>query len=248
MKFIGLHEPFFSGNEQKYLKSCIKENWVSTSGKFLNLFENKLKRLIKAKYVIPVLNGTIGLHLSMILCGLKKNEEVIVPTITFIATINAIRYVEAEPIFMDVDKYLNIDEVKTIEFILKKTIFRNGFTYNKKTKKKIAALIVVHTFGNAVKLEKLYKICKKKNIKLIEDAAESLGTTYTEGKFKNRHTGTIGDLGIFSFNGNKIITSGGGGCIVTNDKILAKKAKHLTTTAKVPHKWDFNHDMVGYNY
>ena len=190
MKFIGLHEPFFSGNEQKYLKSCIKENWFSTSGKFLNLFENKLKRLIKAKYVIPVLNGTIGLHLSMILCGLKKNEEVIVPTITFIATINAIRYVEAEPIFMDVDKYLNIDEVKTIEFILKKTIFRNGFTYNKKTKKKIAALIVVHTFGNAVKLEKLYKICKKKNIKLIEDAAESLGTTYTEGKFKNRHTGT----------------------------------------------------------
>ena len=153
MKFIGLHEPFFSGNEQKYLKSCIKENWFSTSGKFLNLFENKLKRLIKAKYVIPVLNGTIGLHLSMILCGLKKNEEVIVPTITFIATINAIRYVEAEPIFMDVDKYLNIDEVKTIEFILKKTIFRNGFTYNKKTKKKIAALIVVHTFGNAVKLE-----------------------------------------------------------------------------------------------
>jgi perosamine synthetase len=247
MKNIGLHEPYFAGNEIKYLKNCIKENWVSTSGKYLKLFEKKVKAITKAKFAIPVLNGTIGLHMSMILSGVKKNDEVIVPTITFIATVNAIKYVGANPIFMDIDQYLNIDEDKTIEFILNNTKYRRGKTINNKTGKTIRALVVVHTFGNAAKMEKLYNLCKKKNIKLIEDAAESLGTKYTSGKFKKKHTGTIGDFGVFSFNGNKIITSGNGGVIVTNNKKYYLKANYLITQAK-NNGVNFIHNEVGFNY
>jgi perosamine synthetase len=247
MKNIGLHEPFFVGNEIKYLTSCIKENWVSTSGKYLKLFEEKIKKITKAKFAIPVLNGTIGLHVSMILSGVKKNDEVIVPTITFIATVNAIKYVGANPVFMDVDQYLNIDEEKTIEFILKKTKYVRGKTLNIKTRKIISALVIVHTFGNAAKMEKLYHLCKKRNIKLIEDAAESLGTKYISGKFKNKFTGTIGDFGVFSFNGNKIITSGNGGVIVTNNKKYYLKANYLITQAK-DNGLNFIHNEVGFNY
>ena len=247
MKNIGLHEPHFIGNELRYLSNCIKENWVSSSGRYLNLFEKKIKQITKAKFVIPVLNGTIGLHLSMILSGVKKDDEVIVPTITFVATINAVKYVGANPVFMDVDEYLNIDEKKTIEFILTNTRYVKGKTFNKKTKKRIKALIVVHTFGNAAKIEKLHALCKKRKIKLIEDAAESLGTRYIKGKFKNKHTGTIGDFGIFSFNGNKIITAGNGGVIITNNKKDYLKANYLITQAK-DDKINFIHNEIGFNY
>ena len=247
MKRIGIHEPHFIGNEINYLSKCIKDNWVSTSGKYLKLFQEKIKKITKSKFAIPVLNGTIGLHLSLMLSNVKKGDEVIVPTITFIATINAIKYVGAEPIFMDVDQYLNIDEEKCIEFIVKHTKFKKNCSINKKTGRIIKALIVVHTFGNAAKFEKLFLICKKRKIKLIEDAAESIGTKYTKNKFKNKHTGTIGDFGVLSFNGNKIITSGNGGVVLTNSKKDYKKANYLIDQAK-DDKINFIHHNVGFNY
>jgi perosamine synthetase len=247
MKKISLHEPWFIGNEKKYLNKCINDNWVSSSGYFIDLLKNKIKKITKAKFVIPVLNGTIGLHTSMILSGVKKDDEVIVPTITFIATVNAIKYVGASPIFMDVDRFLNIDEKKTLEFINKETRFSNGKTYNKKTGKLIKALVIVHTFGNAANFEKLLNLCKKRKIKIIEDAAESLGTSYTKGKFKNKHTGTIGDFGVFSFNGNKIVTAGNGGIVVTNNKKDYLKANYLITQAK-DDSINFIHNNIGFNY
>ena len=247
MKKIGLHEPYFSGNEKKYLLSCINDNWVSTSGKYLKLFEKKICNKTKSKFAIPVLNGTIGLHLSLILSKVDINDEVLVPTITFAATINSIIYLKAKPIFMDVDNYLNIDEKKTIEFLKKKTRYINGSTINLNTKRKIKAIMIVHTFGNAAKFDKLYELCKKRNIKIIEDAAESLGTIYKKGKFKNSHTGTIGDFGVISFNGNKIITSGNGGVILTQSKHFYQRANYLITQSK-DDKIKFIHNDVGYNY
>jgi len=247
MKQIGLHEPFFIGNEKKYLIKCIDENWVSSSGRFLKLFQSKFKKITKGKFLSPVLNGTVGLHICMLQSGVKENDEVIVPTITFIATINSIKYVGASPIFMDVDEYLNIDEEKTIEFIKKKTIFKNGHTYNKITGNKIKALVVVHTFGNAARIDKIFEICRKRKIKLIEDAAESIGTKYNSGKFKSKHTGTIGDFGVFSFNGNKIVTSGNGGLIISKNKKDFLKINYLISQAK-DDKINFIHNEVGYNY
>jgi perosamine synthetase len=247
IKKIELHQPWFFGNEKKYLNKCINDNWVSSSGHFVDRLEKKIKKITKAKFVVPVLNGTIGLHTCMILAGVKKDDEVIVPTVTFVATINAIKYVGASPVFMDVDKYLNIDEEKTLEFILNETKYVNGKTYNKKTGKLIKALVVVHAFGNAASFEKLFKLCKKKKIKLIEDAAESLGTKYITGKFKNQYTGTIGDFGIFSFNGNKIITSGNGGVVLTNNKKNYLKANYLITQAK-DDSINFIHNNIGFNY
>ena len=247
MKKIGLHEPCFVGNEKKYLNKCVFENWVSSSGRFLDLFEKKFSQITKGKFISPVLNGTIGLHISMIQSGVKSNDEVIVPTITFIATINSIKYVGASPIFMDVDEHLNIDEKKTIKFLREKTIYKGGFTYNKITGNIIKALVVVHAFGNAARIDKLSEICKKRKIKLIEDAAESLGTKYVVGKFKNKHTGTIGDFGVFSFNGNKIVTSGNGGLIISKNKKDFLKINYLISQAK-DDKINFIHNEVGYNY
>ena len=244
---IGLHEPLFKGNEKKYLLDCIKTNWVSTSGKYLNLFEKKIKKITRSKYVVPVLNGTIGLHISLITLGVKNGDEVIVPSITFIASVNSINYVGARPIFMDVDKYLNLDEKKCIEFLQKQTFMKKNICHNKKTKKAIRAIVIVHTFGNAAKFDKLQNLCKKKNIKIIEDAAESLGTKYTSKKFKNKHTGTIGELGVISFNGNKIVTSGNGGAVLTQDKKLYKKCRYLVFQAK-DNNVNFIHNEVGYNY
>ncbi len=247
MKQIGLHEPFFVGNEKKYLNKCIDENWVSTSGNFLKLLQNQFKKVTKSKFLSPVLNGTVGLHICMLQSGVKENDEVIVPTITFVATINSIKYVGASPIFMDVDEYLNIDENKTIEFIKKKTIFKNGYTYNKISGNKIKALVVVHTFGNAARIDKLFEICKKRKIKIIEDAAESIGTKYNSGKFKNKHTGTIGDFGVFSLNGNKIITSGNGGFVISKNKKDSLKIDYLISQSK-DDKINFIHNNLGYNY
>lgn len=247
LKKIKLHEPFFNGNEKKYLQDCVNSTWVSTSGKYLDLFENKIKKLTESKYAIPVLNGTIGIHVSLILSGVKKLDEVLVPSITFIGTINPIKYIGANPIFMDVDDYLNIDENKCIEFLNNHTVFKNNICVNKKTGKKISAIIIVHTFGNAAKFEKLFTICKKKKIKIIEDAAESLGTYYTKGKFKKKHTGTIGDFGVISFNGNKIVTSGNGGVILTQNKKDYAKCKYLIYQAK-DDKVRFIHNEIGFNY
>ena len=246
-KFIGLHEPDFKGNEINYVSKCIRDSWVSTSGKYLTLFSNRIKKITNSKYALPVLNGTIGLHLSLIVSDVKKDDEVIVPTITFIASVNAIRYLNARPIFMDTDQFLNIDEEKTIEFINNNTKKKGKYSINIKTKNKIKAIIIVHTFGNAAKFEKLYSLCKKKNIKIIEDAAESLGTVYKKNKFKKKHTGTIGDFGVISFNGNKIITSGNGGVLLTQNKKYFKKALYLAEQAKND-KVNFVHNEVGYNY
>ena len=235
------------GNELKYLRKCIDTNWISTAGKLVKDFEKKLCKFTKAKYVIACINGTSALQISLKLAGVKLGDEVIVPSLTFIAPVNAINYNNATPIFMDVDDYFNIDTKKTCEFINKETYFNNGFTYNKKTKKRISAIIPVHVWGNAVDLKNLNSICKKRNIKIIEDASESLGTFYKQGKFKKKHTGTIGDLGCISFNGNKIITAGGGGAILTNSKSLAKKAHYLINQAKND-PIRFIHNEVGYNY
>ena len=244
-EFIPLHEPKFIGNEKKYLNECIDSSYVSSVGKFVNLFEQKIADFTGAKYAIATVNGTAALHMSLILSDVSFDDEVITQPLSFIATSNAITYVGAKPIFIDVDlDTMGLSPEKLEHFLKNKTNLKSdGFSYNNLTGKRIAACIPMHTFGHPVRIEKIAKICSKYNIKLIEDAAESLGSFY-----KDKHTGTFGQLGNISFNGNKIITAGGGGCIITNDELLAKKAKHLTTTAKIPHKWEYTHDIVGYNY
>ncbi len=253
--FIPLSVPSFKGNEWNYVKECLDTEWVSTAGKFVNEFESKISDFTKSDYAIACVNGTSALHISLLLAGVMPNDEVIVPTLTFIAPINAVRYCNAHPIFMDADKYYNIDVTKTIDFIVNetemKTIDLNGnktaYSFNKKTGHKVSAIIPVHVFGNAVWLDDLHNVCKERNIKIIEDATESLGTRYNQGKFKQKHAGTIGTFGCLSFNGNKIITTGGGGMILTNDKELAAKARYLTTQAKDDDE-RFIHNSVGYNY
>ena len=243
---ITLSTPNLIGNEKKYLNKCIDGNWVSTAGEYINLFEKKISKFTGSKYTIACINATAALDISLKLLKVEEGDEVIAPTLTFISPINAILYNKASPIFMDCDEFYNIDISKTLEFIKTQTFFKNGYTYNNKTKQKIKAIIIVHVWGNAVWLDELYKICKHKNIEILEDASESLGTIYTKGKFKSKHTGTIGKIGCISFNGNKIITSGGGGAIITNDRVIADKALYLTTQAKDdPIK--YIHDEVGYN-
>jgi len=246
-KRINIHEPSFLGREKKYLIDCLNTGWVSTSGKYLNLLKRKIIKITKSKFALPVLNATIGLHVSLLTAGVKKDDDVIVPTISFIAPVNAIKYLGANPIFMDVDEKLNFDQEKCIDFISRHTYQKNNFCYNRLTRKKIACLIIVHTFGNAVNFEKLYLLCKKKNIIIVEDAAESLGTKYVKGKFKKAHTGVIGDFGVISFNGNKIVTAGNGGIILIQKKKYYKKAKYLINQAK-DDKINFIHDQIGYNY
>lgn len=244
---IPLSVPCINGNEMAYVKECIDTEWVSSAGKYVNIFEKSIAKYTNVKYAIACVNGTSALQLSLQLSGVKPGDEVIVPTLTFIASINAINYNGANPIFMDVDNYYNINIDKTIEFINKHTIYKNGFTLNKQTGKRISAIMPVHVWGNAANLEKITSLCSKLNIAVIEDASESLGTFYKFGKFKNKHTGTIGKIGCLSFNGNKIITTGGGGMILTNDSSLAEKAKYLTTQAKDdPIK--YIHNEVGYNF
>ena len=243
-KFIPLHEPRFAGNEKKYLSECIDSTFVSSVGKFVDEFEDKIAEYTGAKYAIATSNGTSAIHVSLILADVDKDSEVITQPLTFVATCNAISYCNAKPIFIDVDKNtmgLSPSALKT--FLENNTSIKNKQCINNKTKKVIKACVPMHSYGHPCRIDEIKKICDDYYIFLIEDAAESIGSTY-----KGRHTGTFGQLGDISFNGNKIITGGGGGCIITNDKVLAEKAKYLTTTAKVPHKWDFNHDMVGYNY
>ena len=243
-KSIPLHEPRFSGNEKKYLVECIDSTFVSSVGKFVDEFEDKIANYTDAKYAIATSNGTSALHISLLLANVEQDDEIITQPLTFVAICNAISYCGAKPIFIDVDKdTMGLSPSSLKEFLKNNTKVKNNQCINKKTGKVIRVCLPMHTFGHPCRIDEIKEICDNHHVFLIEDAAESVGS-----KYKGRHTGTFGQVGVMSFNGNKIITAGGGGCIVTNDKALAKKAKHLTTTAKVPHKWNFNHDMVGYNY
>ena len=242
--FIPLHEPRFVGNEKKYLNECIDSTYVSSVGKFVDEFEKKIAQYVGAKYAIATTNGTSALHIALLLSNVTKNDEVITQPLTFIAICNAISYCGAAPIFIDVDKdNMGLSPTALKRFLESNTIIENQQCVNNTTGKIIKACVPMHTFGHPCRIDEIKEICDKYYISLVEDAAESLGSFY-----KDKHTGTYGQMGVLSFNGNKIITGGGGGCIITNNEALAKKAKHLTTTAKVPHKWKYTHNMIGYNY
>ncbi len=242
--FLPLHEPIFLGNEKKYLNECIDSTFVSSVGKFVDQFEEMIAKYTGAKYAIATVNGTAALHIALKLVGTDEKSEVITQPLTFIATCNAISYCNAIPVFVDVDKEtMGLSPQSLLSFLETKTIQKNGICYNQSTGKKITAVVPMHTFGQPCKIDEIATICNTYNIALVEDAAESLGSYY-----KGQHTGTFGEIAAFSFNGNKTITTGGGGMIITNDENLAKRAKHLTTTAKVPHPYEYIHDEIGYNY
>ena len=242
--FIPLHEPQFKGQEWKYVKECLDTGWVSTAGKFVEQFEAKLVDYTKAKYAIAVNNGTAALHVALHLVGVQEGDEVLMPTLTFVATANTVAYCKAIPHFVDSEeKTLGIDPNKLAEYLHKIADVREGGCFNRQTGRRIKAMIPMHTFGHPVQIEQLLQICQQYQLTLVEDAAESLGSSY-----QGKHTGTWGKISVLSFNGNKVVTTGGGGALLTNDESLAKLAKHLTTTAKLPHKWEYRHDQVGFNY
>ncbi len=241
---IPLSVPTIQGNEWKYIKECLDTGWVSSVGSYVNRFEELVADYAGAKYATATVNGTSALHIGLLICGVLPGDEVIVPTLTFIAPVNVIKYCNAQPVFMDCDpETLGLDVSKTVEFLNKETeIHDNGHAYNKKSGRRVKAIIPVHMYGHPVDMEPLIEVCSKYNIAVLEDASESLGSLY-----KGRKTGGMGKVGCFSFNGNKIITTGGGGMIVTNDEELAKRAKHLTTQAKND-PLEYDHDEIGYNY
>lgn len=243
-EFLPLHEPRFDQHEKDLVMDCIDSTFVSSVGKYVDQFEQKLAAYTGASYAIATVNGTSALHIALLLAGVERETEVITQALSFIATCNAISYCGAEPIFVDVDKQtLGLSPESLEAFLNEYAEIKNQQCINKKTNKRIAACVPMHTFGHPCEIDKIQAICEQWQIPLVEDAAESLGSFY-----KNQHTGNFGNLAAISFNGNKIVTAGGGGAILTNDEQLAKKAKHITTTAKVPHKWEFNHDQIGYNY
>jgi len=242
--FIPLHEPKFFGNEKKYLNDCIDSTFVSSVGVYVDKFEKEFASYVGSKYAIATVNGTSALHISLLLSNVTKEDEVITQALSFVATANAISYCGAKPIFLDVDMDTMGLSSKALEnFLNKNCEIKNNQCINKTTKRIIKACVPMHTFGHPCKIDEIKNICDSWHISLVEDSAESLGSFY-----KNKHTGTFGKLGAFSFNGNKIITSGGGGVILTDDEDLAKRAKHLTTTAKIPHQYEYIHDEIGYNY
>lgn len=242
---VPLHAPRFIGNEKEYLIDCIDTTYVSYVGQYVSRFEDEIKHLTGAKFAIAVSSGTAALHVALRLAEVAPGDEVITQPLTFIATVNAVSYCGAQPVFVDVERStLGLDPGKLAEFLLHNAVLRSdGRCYNKATGRKIAACVPMHTFGHPVRIDQVMEICQRYQIPVIEDAAEALGSFY-----QGQHTGTFGEIGILSFNGNKPVTTGGGGMIITNDEALAVKAKHLTTTAKQPHPWEFVHDDVGYNY
>ena len=243
-EFIALHEPRFIGNEKKYLNDCIDSTFVSSVGKYVDRFEKEFASFVGAKYAIATVNGTAALHISLLLANVKKDDEVITQPLTFIATCNAISYIGAKPVFVDVDlDTMGLSPESLKDFLEANCEIINNQCINKTTNKIIKACVPMHTFGHPCKIEEIKEICDIWNITLVEDAAESLGSFY-----KDKHTGTFGKVSAFSFNGNKIITSGGGGVIVTDDEQIAKRAKHITTTAKIPHPYEYVHDEIAYNY
>lgn len=241
--FIPLHEPRFIGNEKKYLNDCIDSTFVSSVGAYVDKFEAMMAEYTGAKRAIAVMNGTAGLHLALILAGVKANDIVVTQAVSFAATANAITYTGATAYFTDVDKKTLGMSPESLEEFFSNTKQVDGETIYIPTGQRVSAVVPMHTFGFPAEIDTLVEICDRYNVPLVEDAAESLGSTY-----KNKHTGTFGKLGVYSFNGNKTITCGGGGIIVTNDEELGKKAKHLSTQAKIPHPWDYAHDELGYNY
>lgn len=240
----GLHEPSFEGREWLYLKECLDSTYVSSVGKFVDQFEDDLAKYTGAKHAILVVNGTAALHIALKLAGVRANDEVLIPALTFVATANAVTYCNATPHFVDSEEHtLGIDAAKLRTYLTRNTSQQSGQCINNNTGKVIRALVPMHTFGHPSDLENLLAIAFDFKIALVEDAAESLGSYYN-----GQHTGTFGLFGTLSFNGNKTITTGGGGAILTNNSDLARRAKHLTTTAKLPHAWRFEHDEIGYNY
>lgn len=241
---IALHEPLFVGNEWDYVKDCLDSGYVSSVGRYVDQFEKSLAEYTGSKFAIAVASGTAAMHIALKLAGVGQSDEVLVPTLTFIATTNAVCYCGAIPHFIDCSaESLGADPDKLCTYLKEITIKKDGLCYNKLTMRPIKAVVVMHTFGHPADLEPLLEVCQMYGLKLIEDAAESLGSYY-----KKTHTGNFGILSAMSFNGNKIVTTGGGGAILTNDETLAKAAKHISTTAKLPHRWAFVHDQVGYNY
>lgn len=242
--FVALHEPTMKGNELKYVTECVESGWVSSVGSYVTLFEEKLAAYTGTKHAIAVNNGTAALHISLKLAGVTRSDEVLLPSLTFVATANAISYVDAIPHFIEVNENeLTVDTQKLKLYLEKIAIRRSTGTFNKFSGNQIKAIVPMHTFGHPVQMDELIALADYYGLKIIEDAAESLGSTY-----KSRQTGSMGILSAVSFNGNKTITTGGGGAILTNDSELAKRARHLTTTAKIPHQWSYDHDEIGYNY
>ncbi len=246
--FIPLHAPVFQGNEKKYLEECIDTTFVSSVGKFVDKFEDEIAKYTAVNKAVSCVNGTNAIHLALMLVGVESDTEVITQPLTFIATANAISYCGAHPVFLDIDMDtmgLSPQALKNWLNVNSKLETRNSklVTINKFTNRVISACVPMHTFGHPCRIDEIIEICNEYNIPVVEDAAESLGSYY-----KGQHTGTYGKIGVLSFNGNKVITTGGGGMLLFNDKELAKRAKHLTTQAKVPHPWEFNHDAIGYNY
>ena len=231
----------------KNLEECLESGWISTGGKFIPEFEDKVKKYIKTKCAAGVQSGTAGLHLSLQVLGAQRDEEVIVPTLTFIAAVNPVTYLGANPVFIDCDDSLCMDPIKLEKFCSEECDFIDGILVNKKTNRKIRVLVIVHVFGNMADMEKIMDIAKKYNLKVLEDATEALGTYYTEGKYKGKFAGTIGDLGVLSFNANKIITTGGGGMVVGDNYDLVEKVRFLSSQAKKDPLY-FIHDEIGYNY
>ena len=244
---INLSVPNLSMDILDNLKECLESGWVSTGGRFIPEFETKVKNYMKTKFAAGVQSGTAGLHMSLQVLGVQRDEEVFVPTLTFIAAVNPTTYLGASPIFIDCDDSLCMDPLKLEKFCSEECDFREGVLVNKKTNKKIRALVIVHVFGNMADMEKIMDIAKKYNLRVLEDATEALGTYYTEGRYKGKYAGTIGDIGVLSFNANKIITTGGGGMVVGDNEELVEKVRFLSSQAKKDTLY-FIHDEIGYNY
>jgi len=243
-EFIPLHEPKFVGNERKYVLDCIDSTFVSSVGKYVDRFEQMMAEYTGAKYAVATVNGTAALHIALKLAGVSQDDEVVTQSLSFVATCNAISYCGAKPVFVDVDREtLGLSPISLRDFLSANVTQTLDGCINKTTGRKISAVVPMHTFGHPCRIDEIATVCEEFGIALVEDAAESLGSYY-----QGKHTGTFGKLAAFSFNGNKTITTGGGGMIITNDEVLAKRAKHLTTTAKQPHPYEFVHDEIGYNY
>ncbi|MHC1759649.1 MAG: LegC family aminotransferase [Negativicutes bacterium] len=243
-KMVALHEPAFQGNEWAYVKECIDTGWVSSVGSYVDRFERDLAEVAGVRRAVATVNGTAALHISCLLAGVEPGDEVLTPALTFIATTNAVSYCGAIPHFVDSEmRTLGMNPDALSDYLSEVAEVRRDGCYNKQTGRRIRAAVPMHTFGHPVDIDAMVDVCERFNIVLVEDAAESLGSVY-----KGRHTGQWGKVSALSFNGNKIVTTGGGGAILTNDEKLGALAKHLTTTAKLPHRWEFNHDRIGFNY
>lgn len=242
--YVPLSVPVFKGNEKKYLEECIDTTFVSSVGKFVDRFEDEMAKYTNSKKAVVCVSGTNALHMSMMLVGVERNDEVLTQALTFIATCNAISYIGAHPVFIDVDKStMGLSPISLKEWLCKNAFIKDGVCYNKNSGRRIKACVPMHTFGHPTRIVEIADICNEYHIELVEDAAESIGSTY-----KGKHTGTFGKVGAISFNGNKTITTGGGGMLLFQDEELGALGKHLTTQAKIPHRWEFKHDHIGYNY